>query len=144
MIPKDKMCYAAMREVPVPIGFAAHSRRHVVALIAIWLVVLQAFFAGLATAQAGVSPASDPVGVICHAADDGRADTTPTGSGQVGHLCCDYCLSGIPVLSPPDAPGLAAPQPLSAPRLPLFSRLTIRIAPGAVRAGFSQAPPAPA
>ena len=131
----------------MPAGFAAHrSRRRPIALIAIWLVVLQAFLAGVATAQVGAMAASDPLlGAICHGSDGaGAADTTAPDAGKVRHLCCEYCTSAAPALTPPDAMSVAALQSPPTAQLAVFSRFTIVIAPGAIRVGPSQAPPASA
>jgi len=131
----------------VPTGFATHRSqtacRRATVLVAIWLVVLQAFIAGVATAQAGAMAAADPLlGAICHGSDGaGAADTTAPDANKVRHLCCEYCTSAAPVLVPPDTAGAAVPLSRSASRLPVLSRFTIVIAPGAIRAGSSQAPP---
>jgi hypothetical protein len=126
----------------VPSGFAAHPCRRPLALIAAILVVLQAFVAGVATARA--VPATDPIDVICHGAGGGTADTTAPDAGKVAHLCCEYCMSAVPALAPPDAPGIALPPPRPASRLQDFAGYAFVISPGAVRAGLSQAPPASA
>jgi hypothetical protein len=127
-----------MREVIVPTRFAAHRCRRPIVLVAVWLVVVQAFLAGFATAQAGAMLASDPV--ICHGS--GGADTGDgTAPDKVLHLCCAYCTSAASVASPPAAPGVAMPESRQAPQPLAFSPFTIIISPGAVRAGPSQAPP---
>ena len=131
----------------MPTGFAAHRSlptwRRPTALIAIWLVVLQAFLAGVATAQAGAMAAFDPLGAICHGSDGpGPADTSAPDANKVRHLCCEYCTSAAPVLAPPDVANPAAAQ--QAAEAPAFSRFIIVISPGAIRAGPSQAPPASA
>jgi hypothetical protein len=131
----------------VPTGFAAHrSRTRPIVLIAIWLVVLQAFLAGVATAQVGAMAASDPLlGAICHGSGGtGVADTTAPDANKVRHLCCEYCTSAAPALAPPDAASMAAPQPRAAAQSSVLSRFIIVIASGAIRAGASQAPPASA
>jgi hypothetical protein len=135
-----------MREVTVPTGFAAnHSCRRPIVLIAAWLVVLQAFLAGVATAQAGAMLASDPLGAICHGADGaGPADATAPEANKVRHLCCEYCTSAAPAFVPPDAVSVAVSQSGQASRRPGFFPFTIVISPGAIRAGPSQAPPASA
>jgi heme A synthase len=132
----------------VPTGFAAHRSRttRAIVLIAVWLVVLQAFLAGVATAQAGAMAAADPLlGAICHGSDGaGAADTTAPDANKVRHLCCEYCTSAAPVLVPPDAANLAATSLQQVAQPPAFSRFIIVIALGAIRAGPSQAPPASA
>jgi hypothetical protein len=51
----------------VPAVFAAEHRRAPIVLIAAWLVVLQAFLAGVVTARAGAMFLSDPIdAAICH------------------------------------------------------------------------------
>jgi hypothetical protein len=108
--------------------------------------VLQAFLAGVATAQAGAMAAADPLaGAICHGSEGaGPADTTAPDANKVRHLCCEYCTSTAPALAPPDATSVAAPQSPPASQLAVFSRFIIVISPGAIRAGPSQAPPASA
>jgi hypothetical protein len=129
----------------VPTGFAAHlsgkcfGRRPIVLVMA-WLVVLQAFLAGFATAQAGAILASAPVDVICHSSggDDPGDGTAPD---KVLHLCCAYCVSAVPAVSPPDPAGVAMPQARHVARPRVVSGFIVIISPGAVRAGPSQAPP---
>ncbi len=131
----------------MPTGFAAHRSwtTRAIVLIAVWLVVLQAFLAGVATAQVGAMAAADPLlGAICHGSDGaGAADATAPDANKVRHLCCEYCTSAAPVLAPPDAGSVAAPQLREAAQSRV-SPFTIVIAPGAIRAGPSQAPPASA
>jgi hypothetical protein len=103
-----------------------------------WLVVLQAFLAGFATAQAGAMLASNPVDVICHSS--GAADPSDgTAPDKRLHLCCAYCLSAAP--APPRA---SMPQARQAARPIVVSGFIVIISPGAVRAGPSQAPPSQA
>ena len=130
-----------MREVVVPPGFAAHSRRHAIALIAAWLVVLQALLAGVATAQAAAMQASSgAVGAICHgAAGTGSADGTAPADANVPHLCCDYCTSAAPAIVPPGPLWLG--DVCHAARPAVFSSFILVISLGAIRAGRSQAPP---
>jgi hypothetical protein len=121
----------------VPTDFAARSRRRPFILIAVWLLVLQAFVAGLAAARSGPAIASDPV--VCHGAGVG-ADPAAPDSAKFPHLCCAYCTSAAPALPPPVAPQLERSQAREGPPL-APARFTVVIAPGAVRAGQSQAPP---
>ena len=128
----------------MPTGFAAHWCRRAIALIAAWLVVLQAVLAGVAIAQAAAAPTSDPIAAaaICHGSGaPGSSDTTAPETGKVRHLCCAYCMSAAPA-----APGSAAPdalQPRPIARLIVYSSFTLVLAHQAVRAGRSQAPPVP-
>jgi hypothetical protein len=136
-----------MREVLVPIGFTAHSWRRPAVLIAAWLVVLQAFLTGVATAQAGAMLAADPFGVavICHGGGGtDPAEPAAPDTGTAWHLCCTYCMSAAPALPPPVAPGIAQAlgQNVAAPSE--LARFTVIAARGAVRAGSSQAPPSQA
>jgi len=121
----------------VPTDFAARSRRRPFILIAVWLLVLQAFVAGLAAARSGTAIASDPV--VCHGAGV-DADPAAPDSAKLSHLCCAYCMSAAPTLPPPAAPQLERLQVRAGPPL-APATFTVVIAPGAVRAGQSQAPP---
>jgi hypothetical protein len=133
-----------MREVPVPTAIAAHPLRRPLMLIAAWLVALQAFLAGVATAQAGSMSVADPFGVICHGADAGNPAQAPASdAGKVWHLCCTFCLSSVPALAAPDAPPIVSASGLVAPP-PILSRFGLVLAHGVIRAGPSQAPPASA
>jgi Protein of unknown function (DUF2946) len=129
----------------VPTGFDTLSWRRPIVLIAIWLVVLQTFLAGVATAQAGATAAFDPLGAICHGSDGGGpAGAAAPDADKVRHLCCEYCTSAAPALAPPDAMGVAVPQSRAAAQRRAISRFIIVISRGAVRVGPSQAPPASA
>ena len=130
-----------MREVVVPTGFAAQMCRRAVVLIATCLVVLQAFLAGVAAAQAAAITASpDPIGAICHGSGGGGgADGTAPKDAELRHLCCACCASALSAIVPPAAPCRA--QVRHDPRPVLFSRFIFVISPGAIRAGASQAPP---
>jgi hypothetical protein len=129
-----------MGEVLVPTGSAAHSCRNAAVLIATWLVVLQAFLAGVAAAQAAAMPASSgAVGAICHGGAGGVAPSDGTAPEKIAHLCCACCTSAAPALPPPAAPRLAEVRQI--PRPVIFSSFIVVISPGAIRAGLSQAPP---
>jgi hypothetical protein len=117
--------------------------RRPTALIAIWLVVLQAFLAGVATAQAGATAADPLLGAICHGSDGAvSADTTAPDANKIRHLCCEYCTSAAPALAPPEATSVAVPPYRLASPHSGFSHFIIVISRGAIRAGSSQAPPA--
>jgi hypothetical protein len=127
----------------MPTGFAAHWCRRAVVSAAAWLVVLQAFFAGVAIAQTGATLSFDPVAAaaICHGSGGGGSDdTTAPETGKVRHLCCAYCMSAAPAVSPPAVPNVLQPRPIS--RLVAHSGFTLVLAHQLVRAGRSQAPPA--
>ena len=126
----------------MPTGFAAHWSRRAIVSIAAWLVVLQAFFAGVAIAPTGATLTFDPVAAaaICHGSGGaGSDDTTAPETGKVRHLCCAYCTSTAPAVPPPVLPNLLQPRPIS--RLLAYSGFTLVLAHQAVRAGQSQAPP---
>src|SRR5262245_61162828 len=127
-----------MREVRVPTGFAVQSCRHVIVAIATWLIVLQAFLAGVVTAQAAAMPALAAGDAICHGS--GSADRADDGTDSQAHqLCCIACTSAAPALVAPDVPKPLQLAPVSSPAL--FASFIVVIAPGAIRAGLSQAPP---
>ena len=135
-----------MREVPVPTGFAAKPWRRAITLIAAWLVVVQAFLSGIATAQAGGMLAADPLSaaIICHGGGGegtGAAEPAAPGTDTAWHLCCAYCCaSSAPALVPPEAPNVTRAD-FHGAALPVLASFTIVVIRGAVRAGSSQAPP---
>jgi hypothetical protein len=130
-----------MREVPVPTGFAAHSRRRALALTAAWLIVLQAFLAGIATAQAGAASATDSIEAICHGSGTPSDPATPDRA-KVWHLCCVACTSAAAATAPPAAPAVAALERRRSSLPSAYSPFIVVISPGAIRAGPSRAPPA--
>jgi hypothetical protein len=130
-----------MREVLVPTGSPAQSCRRAVVLIATWLVVLQAFLAGVEIAQAAAMQASPAaIGAVCHGAGGATAadGTAPEGAGTP-HLCCACCTSPAAAVAPPPAPQPVRVQ--QAPASVVFTSFIFVIPPGAIRAGPSQAPP---
>jgi hypothetical protein len=126
----------------VPTAMAAHPFRRPLILLAAWLVVLQAFLAGVASAQAAGVPLADPLGVICHGGTAGPAtgDGPAPDTGKLQHPCCAFCLSWVPALVTPDSPVIATRARAGQPPLP--RSFGIIMARAAVRAGPSQAPPA--
>jgi len=130
----------------VPTGFAAQPWRRAITLIAVWLVVVQAFLSGIAAAQAGGMVAADPLGaaVICHGGGgegNGAAEPAAPGTDTARHLCCTYCCaSSAPALAPPSLPNFARAD-FHGAALPVLATFAIVMTRGAVRAGFSQAPP---
>jgi hypothetical protein len=129
------------------LGLIAHLRRYrrpAVALAA-GLIAAQAFLAGLVMAQAALAltPAAADAGfaVICHGNGGSGFDPgTAPDPAKSQHPCCLTCAAGAtPAAVPAQLIVLRADRPrLLAP--PFFSA-AIRIAPRAVRAGPSQAPP---
>jgi hypothetical protein len=127
----------------VPTAFAADVVRRPIIMVAAWLIVLQAFLAGVATAQAAMklAPASSDAGVICHGA--GSTAPAPPDADQTWHLCCAFCATAASAAAAaaadaPDLTPLAAWNQAAAPALKHFTLVTAR---GAVRVGPSQAPP---
>jgi hypothetical protein len=130
----------------MPLGLIARLRlyRRPAVMIAAGLIAVEAFLAGLAIAQAALmlTPNLADVAVICHgnggADSDNGAAPDPAKSS---HPCCLSCAAG--------APPTTLPEPLIVLRSEhgrLFKSRTlwaasILIAPRAVRAGRSQAPP---
>ena len=127
----------------MPTAITVHPLRRPLMLIAAWLVVLQAFLAGVATAQAGSMSVADPFGVICHGADAGNPEQAPASdAGKVWHLCCTFCLSSVPALAAPDAPTIVPASRARVAPAPILSPFGVVLAHGVIRAGPSQAPPA--
>ena len=134
-----------MREVPVPTAFAADVLRRPVIVIAAWLIALQAFLAGVATAQSGVVlvPAPLDAGTICHGADaSAPADPTPPDADKFRQLCCAFCATASSATAPREPAKLAPVVSWERAELPALTRFIVSMARGAVRAGASQAPPA--
>jgi DUF2946 family protein len=124
----------------VPAGFAAHRCRRPIALLAVWLVVLQAFLAGVATAQAGAMLAAGPAEVICHASGSADpADGSAPDATKAWHLCCAACTA--PVVAAPAVPAVVSIEPRGASRPSALQGFIFIVAHGAIRAGPSQAPP---
>jgi hypothetical protein len=125
----------------VPTAIASRTARPALAILAGWLLVLQAFLAGLATAQAAVAPGGDAV--LCHDAGDG-AGGEPGSSDRAAmlRLCCAGCVGSVPTAAAPaDPPQLLPFEPRPAAGAPAPDAFAIVLSPGAVRAGFSQGPP---
>src|SRR5258705_141274 len=64
MIPEDMVWKDVMREVPVPTGFAAYSRRPIVLVMA-WLFFPQPFVAGFSTPPAATGLRVQPALAHC-------------------------------------------------------------------------------
>jgi Protein of unknown function (DUF2946) len=123
-----------MREVDVPSASARH-RRPIILLLA-WLLLLQAFLAGVVTARlATAGVLGEP---ICHSegADPGSGGSAPE---TAAHACCVSCLSAVPALAPPAAPSFVVPT--EAARTFAWWAFTLVAIRGAIRAGSARAPP---
>jgi hypothetical protein len=128
----------------MPLGFGARLRcRRAAVMIAAALIAMQAFFAGLATAEAALvlTPDLTDVAVICHSiggADPGGAVPDPI---KARHLCCLSCTAGAPPVTLP-GPSIALRSEHGRTfKPPRYFAATLLVAPRAVRAGLSQAPP---
>jgi hypothetical protein len=122
-------------------------RRPLIAVV-VMLVVLQALVSGLASARAAAMSASPfDVGVICHGAGNGAGNGAeppaddPSGSGAARDLCCVFCAAAAPALLTV-VPSVAGHIGRAGTGLAPLARHFVLIAPRAVRAGLSQAPPA--
>jgi hypothetical protein len=133
-----------MREVTLPTGPVSHPhRRRSIALIAVWLVALQAFVAGFAIARSAAMLTVDPFHAgICHGTGGSTPAESPAGGpDKIWHICCAYCTAAG---SPTIAPGTLALAEMQPGRdLEPFAYLpfSVSVSRGAVRAGPSQAPP---
>ena len=131
------------------LGLITHLRRfrRPGVIVAAGLIAVQAFLAGLVLAQAALMPPPDLAGdagfaVICHGNGGSGSDPgTAPDPARNQHPCCMTCAAGAaPAVVPEQLIVLRADRP----RLlesPFFSAASIQIAPRAVRAGPSQAPP---
>jgi len=125
----------------VPTAFAADVVRRPIILVAAWLVVLQTFLAGVATAQAALllAPAPFDAGVICHGAPS-AAPSAPDAD-QAWKLCCTFCATAFAATAPLDTPEVTPVVSWSEAAPPALTSFAVIAARGAVRAGPSQAPP---
>ena len=127
-------------------GFVARLRLHrrPAAMIAAGLIALQAFLAGLATAQAVIvlTPNLADIAVICHG--NGGSDSDHGGAPdpiKASHLCCVACASGAPPATLTQAPNMLRSVACRNLQLPPICAAAIPVARRAVRDGPSQAPP---
>jgi hypothetical protein len=112
-------------------------------VIATVLMVVQAFFAGLAGAQAAVVTSAGDFAVICHGHGGAPSDgSTAPGAPDQQHPCCAFCIAGAGAAVLPAPPLALFVGDYRPGRSPLLRAVSILIAPRAVRAGASQAPPA--
>ena len=132
----------------MPLGLIARLRRHrrSAVMIAAGLLAVQAFLAGLTTAQALVltsNLADGAFAVICHGNGSSGVAQDPAGTNPAAsqHPCCEACAAGAaPATLPKQLIVLRADRSRLF-RSPVLHVVSIRITPRAVRAGTSQAPP---
>lgn len=126
----------------MPAVFAAEHRRSPIVLIAVWLVVLQAFLAGLATARAGAILAGNSIdAAICHGAGTADPPDPAAPAEAAWHLCCASCTSAAPPIVSSGAAAAIVLELRRESRPVAFAGFTLVIAHGVIRAGSSQAPP---
>jgi hypothetical protein len=132
----------------MPLGLIARMRRHrgPAVLVVAGLMAVQAFLGGLAMAQAALmlspNPANADFAVICHG--NAGADSDPAGVPEPArnpHPCCLSCVAGSPPATLPEQHVVLRPDRCRVAAQPLLCAASILIAPRAVRAGPSQAPP---
>jgi hypothetical protein len=135
----------------MPLGLIARLRRYrrPAVVMAAGLIAAQAFLAGLAGAQAALVLA--PVlstssladfAVICHG--NGGADSdhgAVPDPAKSRHPCCMFCAAGTPPATLPAQQMVARADRGGVVKSPTLRATSILIAPRAVRAGPSQAPP---
>jgi hypothetical protein len=117
-------------------------------MIAAGLIAVQAFLAGLAIAQAALMPVPNPAGdaafaVICHGngGSDSNDGSAPPEPGEDHHPCCVSCVAGAPPATLPEQLIALRSDCGRVFKSPSFCAASIPIAPRAVCAGPSQAPP---
>jgi hypothetical protein len=132
----------------MPLGLIARLRvyRRAAVAMAAGLIAVQALLAGLASAQAALAPTPDPAGVagfavICHGGNGGAGSDTGTDPAKRQHPCCESCAAGSPPATLPAHPVALRADHRPVVESPFPCALAIAIAPRAVRAGSSQAPP---
>ena len=134
----------------MPLGLIARLRlcRRPAVMIAAGLIAVQAFLTGLAAAQAALMPlpnlADDAAfAVICHGngGSDSNNGSVPPEPGKNHHPCCVSCVAGAPPAMLPEQLIVLRSDCGRVFKSPLFCAASIPIAPRAVRAGRSQAPP---
>ena len=116
-------------------------------MIAAGLIAVQAFLAGLATAQAELMLAPNLAGdgdfaIICHGNGGSGSDHgSAPDPAENQHPCCVACAAGAPPATVPEQLIALRSDCGRVFKSPLFYAASIPIAPRAVRAGRSQAPP---
>jgi hypothetical protein len=129
----------------MPIALAAHRFRGPLALVAAWLIVLQAFLAGFVLGKTATLAAADPIdnAPVCHGIDGDNAggNGAPDTEKVLQHLCCVSCTGAAAAPMAPAAAQVHIAALRPAGHLRPSRALTVFPAPRAVRAGPSQAPP---
>jgi hypothetical protein len=130
----------------MPLGLIARLRLHrrPAALVAAGLMGVQVLLAGLVLAHAALllTPGVTDFAVICHGSGAAASDNgTAPAPGTNPHPCCESCAAAAPPATLPEQ--ALEPQVDRGPVLQslILWTLALPIAPRAVRAGLSQAPP---
>jgi hypothetical protein len=129
----------------MPQGLIARLRlyRRPAVVMAAGLIAVQAFLAGLGLAQAALVLTSGlaDLTVICHGNSASDSHGTAPDPVQNGHPCCASCIAAAPPATLPAPVIVLRADRCRVFKSPTFCANSIPIAPRAVRAGFSQAPP---
>jgi hypothetical protein len=133
----------------MPLGLIAHLRRcrRPAVMIAAGLIAAQAVLAGLAMAQAALVPTPNladvaDFAVICHGNGGAAPDNgTAPDPARNQHPCCASCLAGAAPATLPAQLIVLRFDRCRAVKSRIFCAASILVAPRAVRAGPSQAPP---
>jgi hypothetical protein len=130
-------------------GLIAHLRRcrRPAVMIAAGLIAVQAALAGLGMTQAALvlTPNLADVAdfaVICHGNGGAGSDHgTAPDPAKIQHPCCASCLAGGAPATLPAQQVVPRLDRCRAVKSPALCPASVLVAPRAVRAGFSQAPP---
>jgi hypothetical protein len=133
----------------MPSGLIASLRRcrRPAVMIAAGLIAVQAALAGPAMAQAALVPTPNladvaDFAVICHGNGGAGSDHgTAPDPAKNQHPCCASCLAGAAPATLPAQQIVPRFDRRRAVKSPVLYAASILVAPRAVRAGFSQAPP---
>jgi hypothetical protein len=133
----------------MPLRLIARLRRcrRPAVMIAAGLIAVQGVLAGLAVAQEALAltPSLADIAdfaVICHGnGGAGSEHGSAPGPAENQHPCCVSCAASAPPATLPEQLIVLRPDRCGALKSPTLCAAAILIAPRAVRAGFSQAPP---
>lgn len=130
----------------MPLGLIARLRlyRRPAVMVAAGIIAVQAFLAGLAGAQAVLilTPGLADFAVICHGNGGAASDNgTVPDPAKNQHPCCISCTAGSPTATLPAQLMVRRADRYVVFKSPILRAAFILIAPRAVRAGRSQAPP---
>jgi len=133
--------------MPLSLIARLRRRRRPAVLIAAGLIAVQAVLAGLAMAEAALvlTPSLADIAdfaVICHGNGGAGSDhRTAPGPAENQHPCCASCAAAAPPATLPEQLIALRLDRCGALKSQIVCAAVILIAPRAVRAGRSQAPP---